>query len=57
MTLYVLFVNGEIYETHESEWTLRDTASKLEPGQDWRVVRFESSGTVAQSESPAREEP
>lgn len=50
MTLFVLFVKGEVYATDRSEWELRDTVYKMDldrDGTDWEIVRYEPADTVA----------
>jgi hypothetical protein len=47
MTLYVLFVRGEVYQVDKSEWELRDTVYKMELESGWEIVRYEPAGTVA----------
>lgn len=48
MSIYVLFVRGEIYETSFSEWEVRDTVYKMELPDDceWSIERYEPTGTL-----------
>lgn len=50
MTLYVLFVDEEFYSVNALESELEDIVYKMQIKGRWKIVRYEPSETVAQSE-------